>query len=68
MPFGGGPHVCIGAGFAMMEAVAVLAVLLQRLRVRPAAHAAPPTPMMRVTLRPFPELMMVAEPRPAVQL
>ena len=63
MPFGGGPHICIGAGFAMQEAVAVLAVLLQRLQVRPAAQAVAPKPVMSVTLRPFPELMMVAEPR-----
>lgn len=63
MPFGGGPHVCIGSGFAMQEAVAVLAVLLQRLRMRPVHPAAPPHAVMRVTLRPSPELLMRAEPR-----
>ena len=63
MPFGGGPHVCIGTGFAMQEAVAVLAVLLQRLRLRPLRPTAPPRAVMRVTLRPSPELLMRAEPR-----
>ena len=33
-PFGGGPRVCIGAGFAMMEAVLLLATIAQQFRVR----------------------------------
>jgi cytochrome P450 len=33
-PFGGGPRVCIGAGFAMMEASLMLAALAQRYRMR----------------------------------
>jgi cytochrome P450 len=50
-PFGGGPRVCIGAGFAMMEATLLLATIAQRYRM----HLAPNqriTPMPSITLRP----------------
>jgi cytochrome P450 len=33
-PFGGGPRVCIGAGFALMEASLLLASIAQRFRLR----------------------------------
>jgi cytochrome P450 len=51
MPFGAGPRVCIGNAFAVMEAVAILAVLLQKARLA-AIEARPPKPVMKVTLRP----------------
>ncbi len=50
-PFGGGPRVCIGAGFAMMEATLLLATIAQRFRLRltPNQRIAP---MPSITLRP----------------
>ena len=50
-PFGGGKRVCIGAAFAMMEAVLCLATILQRFRLELASGAFP-TPQPMVTLRP----------------
>ncbi len=51
MPFGVGPRVCIGASFAMIEATAVLATLLQSARFGwDGKHL--PEPVSRVTLHP----------------
>jgi cytochrome P450 len=50
-PFGGGPRVCIGDGFALAEGKLLLATLAQRWRPRPAPkHDVRPQPL--VTLRP----------------
>jgi len=62
MPFGGGPRVCIGSGFAMLEGVAILAALLRGVRLTSVADE-PPKPRMRLTLRPGKPLMMRVEPR-----
>jgi cytochrome P450 len=51
MPFGAGPRVCIGNAFAVMEATAILAVLLQKIRLVASAPR-PPAPIMKITLRP----------------
>ncbi len=62
MPFGAGPRVCIGAGFATTEAVVILASVLQRFRLE-ATTARPPAARMEITLRPAGTLSMRAEPR-----
>ncbi len=62
MPFGGGPRICIGSGFAMLEGVAILATLLRAVRLTHLADT-PPKPRMRLTLRPGKKLMMRVEPR-----
>ncbi len=63
MPFGAGPRSCIGAGFSMLEGVAILAVLLRA--VRPIAVESAPSPRMRITLRPSRPIRMRVEPRAA---
>jgi cytochrome P450 len=51
LPFGGGPRLCIGNTFAMMEAVLILATLADRFRFE--LEPGPPVvPFPSITLRP----------------
>lgn len=62
MPFGAGPHLCIGQPFAMLEGTLILATLAQRFRLsRIDGQDVKPEP--KVTLRPGGGLWMVASRR-----
>ena len=51
LPFGAGPRVCIGANFAMIEAVVIIATLVRAFRFQTVpGHKA--RPIARLTLRP----------------
>lgn len=62
IPFGGGPRLCIGDRFALMEATLILAAVTQRYRL----NLVPGHPVIidpLVTLRPRRGLMMTVHPR-----
>lgn len=51
MPFGGGPRVCVGASFAIIETMALMVGLVRRydFDIAPDIY---PTPTMSITLHP----------------
>jgi cytochrome P450 len=61
-PFGGGPRICIGNNFALMEAILVLATIAQKYRLR-LAPGATVTPLPSMTLRPAHGVSMVVSSR-----
>jgi cytochrome P450 len=64
LPFGGGPRICIGNGFAMTEAQLVMATVAQRYRLRLApGHPVELHPL--ITLRPRHGMRMTLHPADA---
>ncbi len=61
-PFGGGPRICIGNNFALMESALILAAVAQRFRLR-LADDARVTPLPTMTLRPAHGVKMVLSER-----
>ena len=62
LPFGAGPRVCIGMGFAIQEAVILLAGILREFRLDPApGHTV--EPVQRITLRPNGGMPMILHKR-----
>ncbi|MEM6900931.1 MAG: cytochrome P450 [Pseudomonadota bacterium] len=57
IPFGSGPHTCVGAGFATIEAVLILARLASDFDFRIESHD-PVRPAARMTTRPAKEIFM----------
>ena len=64
LPFGGGPRVCIGNGFAMMEARRLLATIASRYRLELApGQVVKPAPL--ITLNPKDGMPMIVRRRSA---
>ena len=61
LPFGDGPRICIGASFAVQEAVIILATLLGRFRFK-SVKGVDPDPVMIITLRPEGGVWLEVEP------
>jgi cytochrome P450 len=66
LPFGAGPPICIGAAFAMAEAMIILATIAQRYRL-PLKPGFPVEPQGLITLRPRHGLRMTLERRTNVK-
>jgi len=62
LPFGAGPRVCIGATFALQEAVIALAVLMKRFRFD-VTEKTNPWPVQKLTTQPQNGLPMRVTPR-----
>ena len=61
LPFGDGPRICIGASFALQEAVIILATLLSKFKFTP-IEGRDPEPVMILTVRPEGGVWLTTEP------
>jgi cytochrome P450 len=64
LPFAAGPRICIGMGFSLLEAAAILGVLLPKVHLD-SKPGFTPTPKLRVTMRPAEGMPMTMVKRAA---
>ena len=62
LPFGAGPRVCVGQGFAMQEMIIAVASIVRRFRLEPAPGFSI-WPSLAVTLQPSGELPVILRKR-----
>ena len=62
LPFGVGPRICIGASFALQEAVIVLARIMRQFELTPTPGFVV-EPVQRITLRPKDGMKLILRPR-----
>ncbi|MFA5593574.1 MAG: cytochrome P450 [Micavibrio sp.] len=61
LPFGKGPRICVGQGFAQQEALLIIATIVSAYNLEP-AQKNEPEPVSRVTLRPHKEIKLWFRP------
>jgi len=62
MPFGGGPHLCVGNHFAMLEGQLLLTMMAQRFGFTP-SYRRPVQGEVNITMRPRGGLPVTVAPR-----